>query len=253
MAEIEQTLSSMEVAEMVAKKHADLMRDIRRYAEQLAESKIALGDFFIKSTYFDTNNQSRPCYKVTKKGCEFIAHKLTGTKGTAFTAKYINRFHEMQDIISKQENRPQLPWFIRNFGKEGYIMLFRDFKTLTGVEIFGNYTAWKRADKLQGGLDYNGWRWHTAVNREDFLKKYGFDYGDEDCLMYLYPRGIKRALEIYRRENGRKLNQEAYDMIAEGLKTIEPPNTDRRISVKKSESITIEGLPIHVNISIGNS
>ena len=40
-----------------------------------------------------------PCYQVTKKGCEFIAHKLTGVKGTEFTAKYINRFHEMEDAI----------------------------------------------------------------------------------------------------------------------------------------------------------
>lgn len=32
-----------------------------------------------------------------KKGCEFIAHKMTGQKGTEFTARYINRFHEMED------------------------------------------------------------------------------------------------------------------------------------------------------------
>lgn len=101
MKKIEQTITSMEVAEMVGKKHADLMRDIRRYAEQLAESNIALGEFFKASEYKDANNQSRPCYEVTKKGCEFIAHKLTGIKGTEFTAKYINRFHEMEDTINK--------------------------------------------------------------------------------------------------------------------------------------------------------
>ena len=89
-------LNSREVAEMVDKKHTDLLRDIRRYVGQLAESNIALGDFFTESTYLDTNGQSRPCYLVTKKGCEFIAHKLTGQKGTEFTARYINRFHEME-------------------------------------------------------------------------------------------------------------------------------------------------------------
>lgn len=40
-----------------------------------------------------------PCFMVTKKGCEFIAHKLTGRKGTEFTARYINRFHEMENLI----------------------------------------------------------------------------------------------------------------------------------------------------------
>ena len=64
---------------------------------QLAEGEIPSGDFFKESTYLDANNQERPCYLVTKKGCEFIAHKLTGQKGTEFTAQYINRFHEMGD------------------------------------------------------------------------------------------------------------------------------------------------------------
>lgn len=97
--QIEKTLTSLEVAEMIGKEHSKLLRDIRNYIAQLAESKIGFGDFFEESTYIDGNNQNRPCYKVTKKGCEFIAHKLTGTKGTAFTAKYINRFHEMETAL----------------------------------------------------------------------------------------------------------------------------------------------------------
>jgi Rha family phage regulatory protein len=97
----QKTITSVEVADMVGKEHKELLRDIRRYAKQFAESKIALGDFFEESTYKDNNNQSRPCYLVTKKGCEFIAHKLTGVKGTEFTAKYINRFHELEDAIKK--------------------------------------------------------------------------------------------------------------------------------------------------------
>ena len=91
----------MDVALMVDKRHCDLMWDIKKYSEQLAESKIALGDFFSESTYLDANNQSRPCFMVTKKGCEFIAHKLTGRKGTEFTARYINRFHEMESQIKR--------------------------------------------------------------------------------------------------------------------------------------------------------
>lgn len=104
----EDTIDSREVAEMVEKGHKELLRDIRRYCEQFAESNIALGDFFIESTYKDANNQSRPCYLVTKKGCEFIAHKLTGIKGTQFTAKYIERFHEMEDtLVNQQQHIPK--------------------------------------------------------------------------------------------------------------------------------------------------
>ncbi len=102
MREIYQFLDSREVAGMVKKDHGKLMRDIRTYIEQLAESKIGLGDFFKESVYIDANNQLRPCYLITKKGCDFIANKLTGTKGTEFTARYINRFHEMEDFLSGQ-------------------------------------------------------------------------------------------------------------------------------------------------------
>lgn len=45
MKQIEQTISSIEVAEMVGKEHNKLLRDIRTYIEQLAESKIGQGDF----------------------------------------------------------------------------------------------------------------------------------------------------------------------------------------------------------------
>lgn len=108
----------------------------------------------------------------------------------------------------------------------------------------GNYTAWKRPDKLQGGLDYNGWAWYTTFNMEEFKKEYGFDYGSDKCMCYLYPRGIRRALEIYRRESGRKLNQEAYDMIVDGLKAIEPPK--KEIAVKQHYD-----LPVRINIVLG--
>lgn len=104
----QRTITSIEVAEMVEKEHKNLMRDVRSYAGELAELKIEPGEFFRESTYKDANNQSRPCYLVTKKGCEFIAHKLTGIKGTGFTAKYINRFHEMEDQIRAPKSPMQL-------------------------------------------------------------------------------------------------------------------------------------------------
>lgn len=92
-------ITSMEVADMVGKEHKQLLKDIRRYTEQLGEGKISPTDFFTESNYTTIQNKTVPCYLVTKKGCEFIAHKLTGQKGTEFTAKYINKFHEMEKGI----------------------------------------------------------------------------------------------------------------------------------------------------------
>ena len=113
MEQLDQTLTSVEVAEMVGKEHKNLLRDINRYCKQMNEAnielvderKIELGDFFKESTYKDSKGELRPCYNITKKGCEFIAHKLTGVKGTAFTARYINRFYEMEQYIKTTQGQ----------------------------------------------------------------------------------------------------------------------------------------------------
>ena len=105
---IEQTLDSREVAEMVEKDHSKLLRDLRRYEEQFTEAQIGFSDFFRKSEYKDSTGRVLPCYLITKKGCEFIAHKLTGQKGTEFTARYINRFHDMQTALEQREERKEI-------------------------------------------------------------------------------------------------------------------------------------------------
>lgn len=112
MKNLEQTLDSREVAEMVGKQHKNLLADIRGYVEELGELKIQPTEFFKEDTYKTGQNKELPCYNVTKKGCEFIAHKLTGIKGTEFTALYINRFHDMEDTIREgitQKNRSAKP------------------------------------------------------------------------------------------------------------------------------------------------
>lgn len=102
------TISSMEVGKMIGKEHHKLLRDLRNYVSQLGESKIGFSDFFTESTYITEQNKTMPCFLVTKKGCEFIAHKMTGQKGTEFTARYINRFHEMENE-QKDTNPGEIP------------------------------------------------------------------------------------------------------------------------------------------------
>lgn len=92
-------IDSREVAEMVEKPHNDLLKDIRRYIGNFNAGTISHVAFFQDSTYIDSKGETRPCYLITKKGCEFIAHKLTGQKGTEFTAMYIERFHAMEEKI----------------------------------------------------------------------------------------------------------------------------------------------------------
>lgn len=106
--EKEQTITSLEVSDMVGKQHNELLKDIRRYIKQLNEGKIPHVEFFKESSYVDEKGQARPCFDVSRKGCEYIANKLTGVKGAAFTAKFINRFHDMEDYIKQSGNKTSI-------------------------------------------------------------------------------------------------------------------------------------------------
>lgn len=100
-----ETITSMEVAIMIEKEHSKLLRDIRRYINQIEkcnetksnQAKIGFVEFFTESTYIDSKGEIRPCFNVTRKGCEFLCNKLSSTKGTEFTARYVNRFHELEE------------------------------------------------------------------------------------------------------------------------------------------------------------
>lgn len=98
-------LDSRTVAKMIKKDHAHLMRDIQHYVKDLEPNpNLDSAQFFIKSSYVDKNNQVRPCYLISRMGCEFIANKLTGKKGNQFTAQYVDAFNTMK----KQINSPQV-------------------------------------------------------------------------------------------------------------------------------------------------
>ncbi len=92
-------IDSREVAEAIGKRHDNLLRDIDGYLKTLEKSnalKIEGVNFFIKSNYRDAKSEVRPCYLLSKMGCEMVANKLTGEKGVLFTAAYVAKFNEME-------------------------------------------------------------------------------------------------------------------------------------------------------------
>lgn len=104
-------IDSREVAEAIGKQHAHLMRDIHNYAEVIEksnESNFGLVDFFIPSTYTDTKGEERPCYLLTKKGCDMVANKMTGEKGVLFTAAYVTAFEKMRETVTSPTMIPGL-------------------------------------------------------------------------------------------------------------------------------------------------
>lgn len=103
MNQLLQTLNSREVAKMVNRNHADVMRDIRKIIQHLNESKIAYVDYFIESTYKDAKGEERACFEFTKKGCELYSTRMTGAKGTQFAVAYIERFNQMEDKLKNSQ------------------------------------------------------------------------------------------------------------------------------------------------------
>lgn len=94
------TLDSREVAKMIGKSHKHLMRDIRQYINDMTLGpNLDPAQFFIESNYKDANGRFRPCYLLTKKGCEFVANKKTGKKGNLFTAQYVSLFNDYEDRL----------------------------------------------------------------------------------------------------------------------------------------------------------
>lgn len=118
------TITTLEVAEMMETEHSKIIRklegskDRKGFIQILNEAQMGVVDYFIKSSYVDAKGEERPCYEVTKLGCDFLANKSTGEKGVLFTARYVKKFYEM-------EHGAQQAFYI-------------DSSTLKGVSSTGN-------------------------------------------------------------------------------------------------------------------
>lgn len=106
MNELPQTITSLEVAEMVGRTHDNVLKDIRNVIKQIGGVKNH-ESYFSETSYRNSQNKELPCYLLTKKGCELYSTRMTGAKGTQFAVAYIERFNQMEDHI--KESRMQLP------------------------------------------------------------------------------------------------------------------------------------------------
>lgn len=113
MNQIEQTITTLEIAEMMGMRHDRVLRklegqDVRgKHTEGIIEilthHNLGASDYFIPSTYKDESGKENKCYKVTKLGCDFLANKFNGEKGIVFTARYVKRFADMEKAIKQSQ------------------------------------------------------------------------------------------------------------------------------------------------------
>jgi Rha family phage regulatory protein len=103
-------IDSREVAELIGKRHDNLLRDITGYIKTLTKRgvlKIEDTSFFVESSYVDAWNRKKPCYLLSKLACELVANKLTGEKGVLFSACYVKRFNEMEAAERAEQAEPK--------------------------------------------------------------------------------------------------------------------------------------------------
>ena len=106
-------IDSREVAEMLGKSHSAVLKDIQGSNDgktvgiipTLLKSNFDLSKYFIESSYKDQSGKSNKCYLCTKIGCELLGNKQQGEKGILFTAKYVERFNEMERKL-KEISKP---------------------------------------------------------------------------------------------------------------------------------------------------
>ena len=152
----EYVADSREIAASVEKQHKELLRDIRTYCKYLNESKIALVDFFIESSYQDSKGEERPCFLITKKGCDMIANKMTGQKGVVFTALYVNAFYAMENHIKSIDTlNPDKTKALEIKEMNARVRMSNQFLKLAKVDTlskeYKNILVAKSAEVLNGG------------------------------------------------------------------------------------------------------
>ena len=94
----QQTMTSLEIAELTNKNHFDLMRAIRKMEpawEKVNGCKFALVE------YQDKKGEFRPCYQLTKTECLYIATKFNDEA----RAKLVLRWQELE--LQEQERRAE--------------------------------------------------------------------------------------------------------------------------------------------------
>lgn len=94
---------SREVARVMEMEHSKLLRKVDGINEDFTEAKIGLSKYWMESDYKDGSGKSNRNYLITKRGCEFLAHKTIGKKGNLFTDKYMDAFEKMEEELRNKQ------------------------------------------------------------------------------------------------------------------------------------------------------
>lgn len=165
---------------MMEVRHADLIGKIERHTtilEKVNERNFSLVDLWQLSSYKDAQGKERKEYQVTKKGCEFLAHKTTGEKGDLFTQtlKWTEQGREMwflaKDVANWIEHKN--PSKMLNGVELDNTELVKNFIEIT--YSYGNSSRTRKQESLfltEDGLYVNRFKRIYDLNTSDVFKEW---------------------------------------------------------------------------------
>lgn len=161
----------------------EVVKDNERKNARISDEFIDLDEFWKESTYINQKNREMPCYNIKKKGCEFIAHKCTGKKGVVFTARYINKFHELEEkanngttaLVSKTPAPLTTTFYHKNLYR---IEIFCKAMGMTKKQFIHNFiiTIWEKYDINKATAQYvleNGQKPRFILEILDYFPEMG--------------------------------------------------------------------------------
>ena len=205
------TIDSREVAEMLGVEHKEIIRKIEGGTKEvgiiptLMGGNFPLNNYFIESTYKDSLNRTKKCYLVTKMGCELLGNKQQGAKGILFSAKYVERFNEME----QQLQQPKLPKTYKEALQELLLQVEENERLEAENKKLENEVQ-EKEDVIIGLVDNIGVaEKRQIINR--VVRKAGNKYQERWKALYQefeskYHVDVKRRMDNYNKNNKPKIN-----------------------------------------------
>lgn len=229
-------VDSREVAGMVGKRHSDLLETIAVYENHLTNGDFRSLDFFIPETYRDSKGENRPCYLLTKKGCDMVANKMTGEKGVLFTATYVTKFEEMEKQQKLPQNYKEALLALVSAEEEKEQLLLQSEKDKPKV-LFADAVSASKTSILVGEL-------------AKLIKQNGVSIGQNRLFDWL------RDNEYLIKRKGTDYNmptQKAMELGLFEVKETSITHSDGHISVNKTSKVTGKGQQYFINKFLSES
>lgn len=183
-------IDSREVAKMLGKEHSYVLREIDGSKDgntvgiipTLEKANFALSNYFIPSTY-SSGTREYKCYLVTKMGCELLANKQQGEKGILFSAKYVERFNQMEEAL-----KPKRPIsYIEEAVKEQQVQIKEQqsqIEDLTNL-VTNMCKGVKRIEECVGIRSKTVFDYTSYIKRKLGIKRVNDDYENiKQCIFY---------------------------------------------------------------------